>query len=127
MAAVAFDPVPLNPVRLGGVEQLLPQLGILDRLLVRRAPAVAAPAVDPLGDPVADVIAVRIERDPARLLEGLQRANRRDQLHSVVGRRRLATADLAFLVAYAQQRGPAARTGIPAARSVRINFDQRQL
>ena len=55
MAAVALDPMPFDPVRLGRVEQRLPQLGILDRLPVRRAPAVLAPAVDPLGDPVADI------------------------------------------------------------------------
>jgi hypothetical protein len=34
MAAVALDPMPFDSVRLGGVEQRLPQLGILDRLPV---------------------------------------------------------------------------------------------
>ncbi len=55
MAGMALDPMPFDPVRLAGIEQCLPQLGILDRLSVGRLPAIAAPAVDPFGDPVADI------------------------------------------------------------------------
>src|SRR5687767_12198414 len=49
VAAVALDPMPLDPVAGDRVEQLLPQLGVLDRLPVRGPPAVALPAVDPAG------------------------------------------------------------------------------
>lgn len=45
-----------------GVEAL-PQLDILDRLLVGGAPAVALPAVDPAGDALADILAVGGEVD----------------------------------------------------------------
>ena len=51
-------------VRRRRVEQLLPQLGILDRLPVGGPPAVAAPAVDPFGDAVADVDAVGVQQRP---------------------------------------------------------------
>ena len=61
MAAVALDPMPFDPVRRRGVDQLLPQLGILDRLPVRGAPAVLPPSVDPARDPVADINAVGVE------------------------------------------------------------------
>src|SRR5688572_30197257 len=67
MAAVAFYPMPLDPVAGDRVEQLLPQIGVLDRLLVRGPPAVALPAVDPARDPLADIIAICGELDPARL------------------------------------------------------------
>ena len=54
VAAMAPDPMPFDPVRRGRVDQLLPQLGVLDRLPVRRLPAVRAPFVDPARDPVAE-------------------------------------------------------------------------
>src|SRR6516162_10124392 len=76
MAAVALDPMPFDPVRLRGLDQLLPQLGILDRLLVRGAPAVALPVVDPARDSIADVDAVRMEKDPAGALQGFQTPDR---------------------------------------------------
>ena len=66
MAAVTLDPVPFDAVRRSGFDQLLPQIGVLDRLPVRGAPAVLPPFVDPAGDPVADVIAVGVKRDAAR-------------------------------------------------------------
>ena len=61
MAAMALHPMPFDPVRRGGLDQLLPELGILDRLAVGGAPAVLAPAVDPFGDAVADIDAVGVE------------------------------------------------------------------
>ena len=94
---------------LGRVEQLLPQLGILDRLPVGGPPAVAAPAVDPLGDAVADVDAVGVEADPARPLQRLERRDRGEQLHPVVGGQRLAAGQLLLARARADHRAPAAR------------------
>ena len=63
---MALHPMPFDPVRRGGVEQLLPELGILDRLPVGGPPAVLAPAVDPFGDAVADIDAVGVELRPGR-------------------------------------------------------------
>src|SRR4051812_3408077 len=69
MAAVPLDPAPVDPVRGGGRDQLLPQLGILNRLPVRGPPAVALPIVDPTRDSVADVDAVGMQLHPAGALE----------------------------------------------------------
>ena len=61
VAAVTLDPMPVDSVPRRGRDQLLPQLGVLDRLLVRGAPAVALPIVDPAGDAIADVDAVGMQ------------------------------------------------------------------
>src|SRR5947209_20068075 len=96
MATVALDPVPLDPVAGGGVEQLLPQLGVLDGLLVGGPPAVALPIVDPPRDPVADIDAVGVEPDAAWALQGLETPDCGQELHSVVGGQRLAPKQLPF-------------------------------
>ena len=72
MAAMAFHPMPFDPVRRLRLDQPLPQLGILDRLPVGGAPAVPAPAVDPFGDAVADIDAVGVELHPAGAGQRLQ-------------------------------------------------------
>src|SRR5690349_6154765 len=46
MARVAFHPMPFDVVPLARRVEPLPELGILDRLLVRRLPAVSLPAVN---------------------------------------------------------------------------------
>ena len=107
MAAVALDPMPFDPVRRGGVDQLLPQLGILDRLLVRRAPAVAPPVVDPAGDSVADVDAVGVELRPGTGAS----APRAPWIAAISSMRLLVVSgsppdELALLVAHAQQHAP---------------------
>src|SRR5215218_10094820 len=50
VAGVALDPVPVHLMRLQRGVEALPEIDILDRLLVRRAPAVLLPAVNPPGD-----------------------------------------------------------------------------
>ena len=60
VAGVALDPVPAHLVRLQRGVEPLPQLGILHRLLVGGAPAVALPAVDPAGDALAHILAVGV-------------------------------------------------------------------
>ena len=59
MAVVRLYPLPLDPVRRRGVEKLLPELGILHGLLVRRAPAILAPLVNPAGDSIAQYTGCR--------------------------------------------------------------------
>src|SRR3954452_18864842 len=61
---MALQPAPLDPVPLAGGIEPFPQVLILDRLLVGGAPAALAPAVDPLGDALAQVLAVS-EQDHA--------------------------------------------------------------
>src|SRR4249920_3372362 len=73
VAGVALDPVPAHFMRLQRVIEALPQLGVLDRLLVGGSPAVLLPAMDPAGDALADILAVGGEVDGAGLLQRLQR------------------------------------------------------
>src|SRR6476620_2749204 len=63
VAGVAFDPVPAYLLRLQRGIEALPEVDILDRLLVGCAPAVLLPAVDPAGDALADILAVGGEVD----------------------------------------------------------------
>ena len=86
MAAVAFDPVPLDSVRRCRGDEFLPQLGILDRLLIRGAPPIPLPVVDPPRNAVADILAVCVEFDSARSLQGFQSADRGEQFHAIVRR-----------------------------------------
>src|SRR3546814_9637814 len=53
MAGMTFDPLPMNGVRAGGVEQGLPEVGVLDGLSVGGAPAIFLPAENPFGDAIA--------------------------------------------------------------------------
>src|SRR3954447_23909809 len=83
MAAAALDPVPFDAMARRGRDQLLPQIGILDRLLVGSAPAVPLPVVNPTGNAVADVDAVGVELHAARAFQRFKPFDRRHQLHAV--------------------------------------------
>ncbi len=124
--AVAFDPAPLDFMRRGGFNQLLPKLGIFDRLFVRSAPAVALPIVDPARDAVANVDTVCVNSYPTGSLQCLQSHDGREQLHAVVGRQGFAPRELAFLVAAAQQGRPAAGTRVAATGPVGKDLDERR-
>src|SRR5581483_9722333 len=94
MAGVAFHPVPLYLMaRRRGIE-LLPQVHVLHRLLVRGKPAAPLPRMQPLRDALHDVDRVRSELHPARPLERLQGADGGGQLHAVVRGLRLAAVEL---------------------------------
>src|SRR5690349_17906027 len=116
MAAMSLDPMPFDPVGRRSGQQLLPQLGILDGLLVGGAPAVLPPLMDPARDPVADVAAVGVQFVTAWPLECFKRLDRSHQLHSVVRRQRFAAGDLPLFLTHAKERGPAAWAGIALAR-----------
>src|SRR3546814_17451608 len=83
MAGMALDPMPVDAMPLGGVEQPLPQLGILDRLPGGRPPSIPAPAMYPLGDAVADIDAVGGEDDVAGPLQRFQAPDRSKELHAI--------------------------------------------
>src|SRR6266404_2256528 len=121
VAGVAFDPVPVHLMRFQRGVEPLPQIDILDRLLVRGAPAVLLPAMDPAGDALADILAVGGEVDHAGFLERFQRRDRRHQFHAVVGGVRLAALQFLLGVAEFQDRAPAAGAGIARAGAVGEN------
>src|SRR6202023_4347030 len=115
---------PAPTMRLQGGIKPLPEVDVLDRLLVRGAPAVLLPAMDPAGDALTDILAVGVEIDGARLLQGFERRDRRHQLHAVVGGMRLAALQFLFDIAEFQDRAPAARTGIARASAVGVDGDR---
>src|SRR5690606_2423463 len=118
VARVTAHPHPVHVVAGHLGVELAPQVLVLDRCLGGGAPAVALPPRDPLRDPVHDVLRVDVQVHPARGVEGAQRLDHRTQLHAVVGRHCLAAEQLLLVAVRAQQRPPAARTGIALARSV---------
>jgi hypothetical protein len=64
-AVVSSDPVPLDSVSAGRVVERTPQVAVLDGLLVSGLPAARLPVVDPLGDALANVLAIAEQDDLA--------------------------------------------------------------
>ena len=58
-----FDPAPFDFMGRGGRVELLPQVAVFHRLLLRCLPAVTFPASQPTRDPLSDVLRVGGERD----------------------------------------------------------------
>ena len=123
MTGVTFHPDPFDPVRLGGVEQFLPQVSILDGLFIGGFPAVALPAFDPFGQAVHDITAVGRQRHTTWLGQCIEPRNRCRHFHAVVGRQRLAARQLPFARTHADDGAPAARPRIALARAVGGDFD----
>src|SRR5215510_14046464 len=120
---MATHPVPAYLVRQNGGVKLLPEIGVLDRLLVGGAPAIALPAVNPLHDAVAQILAVGMEIDQARPIQGLQGRNRSQEFHAIIGGVRLAALELLLVVAEGKDRAPAARPRIAGTGSVGVDDD----
>ena len=118
MADMAFDPMPADFVAVGRLLQPLPQLGILHRLPVRGAPAVLLPAFDPAGDAAAQIIGVGIELDVRRRFQRIERLDRGDELHAVIGGQLLAAFDLFAVRARFEDRAPAAGSRIAGTGAV---------
>ena len=122
---MTLDPFPCHLVAGLRLVQPLPQFDILDRLLVSSAPAVLLPAVNPRGDTVLHIGAVGDDGDLAGPFQRLERVDRGQQFHAVVGGIGLAAVQFAFLddlaIAYrAHQRTPAAGAGVARTGAVRI-------
>jgi len=65
--------------------QPLPQVDVLNRLLIGGLPAALFPVMDPAGDPLAQVLAVGAERHFTGLRQRFQRHDGRHHLHTVIG------------------------------------------
>ena len=123
MAGMPLDPLPMNRMARLRRVQPLPQVGILDRLLVGGSPAVPLPAVNPLRHAIFHIGAVGDDGDLADTRQGFQGADRRHQFHAVIGGIGLTAGKLALLddlraVHGAHQDPPAAGAGITAASAV---------
>lgn len=66
VATVPLDPAPVDAVTLLRGIECLPQIDILDRLLVGSFPAVFLPAVNPGGDTVLHILRIGMQDDGAR-------------------------------------------------------------
>jgi len=104
---MAFGPLPFDFVSSGELVEFHPKILIDDRLFVRRFPAIAFPPVDPRRDPVFEVIRVGDNLDGTALFQKAQAFHRCRQFHAVVRGVGLGAEELTFLVAVAEDAGPA--------------------
>src|SRR5690349_13592313 len=125
VAVVAAHPVPAYLVPARRRVELLPEVGVLDRLARRRPPAVLLPLRHPLLHAVLEILRVGPEVDGARLLQVVQPFDRGAQLHAVVGGRGLVAGHLAAVPAGDEDRGPAARSGVSLTGPVGEDLDPR--
>ena len=83
---MTLNPDELNLVLAFGGEQALPQVAVLDGLLVGGFPSALFPAVDPvLVKGVDDVLRIGMDLDLAGAVKCLERHDDRHELHAVVG------------------------------------------
>ncbi|CAK0756462.1 hypothetical protein WCLP8_2750007 [uncultured Gammaproteobacteria bacterium] len=124
MAGVAPHPSKIDIVSETLRVQSLPQILVLNRAFGRCPPAVGFPAVNPLGDAVAQILAIGVQANLGLSAECFQRRNCRHQFHAVVGGRSLAAEQFLFNFAIAQNRPPAAWAGIAATGTVGKDIDR---
>ena len=101
-----------------GCVEALPQIDVLHRLLVGGAPAVPLPAVDPLGDAVAQILRVGVEARPRRAASAPRAPRSRPSAPCGCWSSAARRPRSPLAVAPAQDRAPAARAGIAGAGAV---------
>src|SRR4051812_9282692 len=119
---MSLHPVPLYLMFAGDRVEFAPQVFVLDGLLVGGLPALALPAVDPLRDAFLHVDRIGVQAHLARALQRLQRTDHGGELHAVVCGGGVATPELPLLALVAQERPPAARTGVAAAGAIAVDL-----
>src|SRR5687768_2243592 len=100
-----------------------PEVVILDCFLHGPHPAARFPSRNPFGDSFPQIFRIGKELDLARLFERFERADRREQLHSIVRRGRLATADFLAARARRQHCRPTPRPRIAETSAVTMDGD----
>src|ERR1019366_1759624 len=121
MSRMTFEPLPGDLLPRGGVIKLSPQVLVLHRLPVNRAPVVGSPAREPFGDALAQVFGIGEDCDLAGLLEHREGREGRLQLHSIVRGRRLTPGEFAHVGPVTKQRRPPARSGVAVTRAVSVD------
>ena len=87
MPRVTFDPAPGNLMHSSGHVEPLPEVGVLEMLLVRPRPPARLPCPQPpLRHRVHEVTRIRVQSHAAWHLEGFQTRDRGEDFHPVVGR-----------------------------------------
>src|SRR5574340_115449 len=120
-------PVPANAMARRLRFELAPQLRVLHRLAVARAPAVLLPGADPRLHAVLHVLRIGVKLDLGALRQRFERADHRDELHPVVGRLRLSAEELFLAPVPDEKRAPAARSGVALAGAVSVDDDRPRL
>src|SRR5438132_6055149 len=116
MAAVAGHLVPRDIVLLYQFEQALPEIAVLDGLLLGVAPAVGTPAEIPLvAEAVHDIRAVAVDGHGAAAGEGAQALDGTGQLHALVGRVGFAAGQLDLVCRLLLEKKKTAGAGVTAA------------
>src|SRR5690625_1231764 len=115
---MASHPRPRDVVASDKLIEFAPQFGVRHRLLRRRAPTVALPAVNPLGHPFHHVLGIHVQLHPGGAGECLQPADNGGELHAVVRGFAFAAEDLLRMRAVLHQHAPAAAAGITLARAI---------
>src|SRR5690625_4188343 len=115
---MAAHPRPRHVVTRDELIEFTPQFGVRHRLLRRRAPAVAFPAVDPLSHPLHHVLGIHVQLHPGGAGEGLQPADDGGEFHAVVRSFAFTAEDLLRVRAVLHQHAPATAAGVALARAV---------
>lgn len=120
MAGMALDPVPVDLVTGHLRVQCLPEVDVFHRLPGGGFPAVALPAVDPLGDALAQILAVGKQLHLAGLGKQAQPLNGRQHLHAVVGGALKTLRMLLAVMLVDKDNAKTSRTGIAQATAIGI-------
>lgn len=120
VTGVTAHPAPVHLVGLEGCIERLPKVYIGKRSTFA-APAARAPDGQPFGDPALEIFRISKQLNPARTVERLQGAHRRSELHAIVGRLRLRTAERFLVRAELEQSSPTSRTWVRVASAVGVD------
>lgn len=115
--------MPLDRVLADEFVERGPEFLIFHRLFVGGLPPVFFPVMNPLRDPLSQILRIGVEIDDARLFERLQSFNRRLKLHLIVCGRWMSARDLFVLALKSKNSAPATRSGVTGAGSVGVNLD----
>ena len=118
--AVAANPVEGKAVRLAKFVEFAPEVFVLDWFFGSGLPPTRDPLVEPFVEAIEDVLAVRMDFDITRFLDGAKAFDDRGELHAVVGGVALGACLLFFPAAVGmfEDERPASRPGIARAGAV---------
>ncbi|MNE54850.1 hypothetical protein D3C80_1496630 [compost metagenome] len=120
---MTLDPEPFDLVARHFRIQRLPEIDVLDRLATGGHPAFLLPADDPLGDPLAHILAVGGQANLAGFVQGAQSHDGGHQLHPVVGGQPIAPCQLLAVLAIDHDGAIAAGARIAEAGTIRIQIN----
>lgn len=109
---MTFYPSPLDSPCRDLFGEGLPEVHVLDRLVVGSPPTPSDPVGNPFGDAIDDVLGVRIDDQISRSVGIFEGFDRSGQFHAVVGRVSLATKVFCALAGIYYKYSPPTRARI---------------